>query len=280
MKLKKVVIIGMGLIGGSIGKALLNSGLAEEVIGVCRRESSLERAVREKTLTQGYVNDYKNALPGAELIIIATPVNTVMAVLKDISLVIKDTKIIVTDVGSTKKDIVECASQFKDNFSFVGGHPLAGSEKAGVEYAKEDLFKDSLCVLTKSASTTDDAIEKVKKLWEDMGAKIKVITPDEHDQILALTSHLPHIVAYALAGTLKEGNSSYAATGFKDTTRIASSDPLLWSDIFLSNSGNVLKSIEKFKELLSGIEQDIKDNNKQSLEDKLKAYKELRDGLF
>ena len=280
MKFKKVVIIGMGLIGGSIGKALIKRAIAEEVVGVCRRESSLDRAVKQRSLTKGFVNDYEKALPGADVVIIATPVKTVKTVLKDISGVISGAGALVTDVGSTKKEIVEYAKKFKDDFSFVGAHPLAGSEKTGVEHSSAEIFTGSLCVLTRNGSTPPQALERIKGLWEAMGARVNVITPDEHDEVLSMVSHLPHMVAYALAGTLQKKDAAYAASGFKDTTRIASSDPLLWSDIFLSNRENVLKSVEKFKRILAGLEKDIKDNNKAGLEDKLKACKGSRNGMF
>lgn len=279
MKFKKVVIIGMGLIGGSIGKAFLEKGLADEVIGVCRRRSSLDRAVKEKTLTKGYVNSYKEALEGADVIFIATPVHMVKEVLDGLADVLQDKKVLVMDVGSTKEEIVDHADRFKDRFFFVGAHPLAGSEKAGVEYSVPDLFQGSLCILTRSGATSEESIEKARQLWRDLGASVVVQTPGEHDEILAFTSHLPHIVAYALAGAQKEEYSRYMAAGFKDTTRIASSDPRLWIDIFMSNRDCLLGAIGRFKELLSGIEDDIRENREDALKEKLEQCKRIRDDV-
>ncbi|MFH1552052.1 MAG: prephenate dehydrogenase [Candidatus Omnitrophota bacterium] len=280
MKFKKIVIIGMGLIGGSIGKALIEKNLADEVTGVCRRQSSLDRAIKEKSLSTGYVNSYDEAVPGADVVFIATPVHIIKEVLEGLSGVLKDGKTLVTDVGSTKKEIVDYADRFKDSFSFVGGHPLAGSEKTGVEYAEADLFRDSLCVLTRGGLTSEEDLQKLHELWQAMGARVDVVTPEEHDGILSLTSHLPHIVAYALAGSQKAGHSKYMSTGFKDATRIASSDPALWSDIFISNRDNVLSSIGRFKELLSGIEDDIRNGREEPLKKKLETFKKIRDDIF
>ncbi len=276
MKFKKVAIIGMGLIGGSIGKALLKRGLADEVIGVCRRQSSLDRAIKEKTLTKGFVDNYEEALPGAELIFLATPVHTIKEVMDKIGNITgPDT--IVTDVGSTKGEIVEYAKKFKDKFSFVGGHPLAGSEKSGVEYADSDLFEGSLCILTKGEDTRKGDLEKTRQLWESLGAVVNVISPEEHDRILSFTSHLPHVLAFCLAGVQEKDWMKFASTGFKDTTRVASSDPMLWADIFMDNRENVLKAIERLKEELELIGRDIKEGHKEDLIEKLNKYKQIRD---
>ncbi|MDP8298301.1 MAG: prephenate dehydrogenase/arogenate dehydrogenase family protein [Candidatus Tantalella remota] len=277
MKYKRITIIGMGLIGGSVGKALMEGSLAEEVIGVCRRQSSLDRAIKGKSLTKGYVNNYEEATAGAEIVIIATPVHTENEVLEGLAFAIKDPATIVTDAGSTKKVIVDTAAGFSDKFSFVGGHPLAGSEKAGVEYSDAGFFQGSLCVLTKGASTVEKDIESVKELWQAIGADVEVTTPEKHDEILSFTSHLPHIVAYALSGVQKEEYFKYMSTGFKDTTRIAASDPRLWKDIFLSNRDNVLSSVACLRELLSEIEKSLRNNREEDLEEILKMCKKVRD---
>jgi len=280
MKLKKVVIIGMGLIGGSIGKAIIEKGLAEEVVGVCRRQSSLDRAVKEKALTKGYVDSYTEAVPGADVVFIATPVHTIKTVLEDLSEVLKDGKTIVTDVGSTKKEIVANAGWFRDRFTFIGGHPLAGSEKSGVEYSSADLFGGSVCILTPDENTPEEPKAMLTGLWQDMGAAVVELSPDKHDENLAFSSHLPHIAAYALMGALGK-NFPYAmlASGFKDTTRIAASDGALWSDIFLSNRRNVLNAIGRYREVLTSLEKDIQDENADLLTKKLSDYKEMRDEI-
>jgi len=284
MKLRKVTIIGMGLIGGSIGKALIKRGLADEVAGVCRRQSSLDRAVEEKTLTTGYVNNYAEALEGADIVFIATPVRTIKETLKilaDAAGTGTDGKMLVTDVGSTKKEIVDLAAEFKDRFSFVGGHPLAGSEKAGVEYADADLFNGSVCILTPGPETRPEDADKVKNIWGAMGATVYFEDPGKHDADLAYSSHLPHIAAYALAGAIEEGFPAHMfASGFKDTTRVASSDAALWSDIFMSNRDNLLSSVKRFREVLSAMEDDIREGRKEELEKKLKECKRKRNEIL
>ena len=277
--MKKLVIIGMGLIGGSIGKAALKRKLADEVIGVCRRDSSLERAIRENSLTRGFVNNYAKACKGADLVIIATPVHTIKEVLDGLKDVIKDKDVLVTDVGSTKREIVDYASMYSDKFTFIGAHPLAGSEKTGVENAREDLFENSLCILTPQEDSPKKRIEDLKKFWESLGASVEVTSPDGHDEVLAFTSHLPHIAAFALSGIMERDDLRFTSTGFKDTTRIASSDPVLWNDILMSNKKNVLTSIEKYKEYLTELEKAIETNNAEILQEKLTECKEKRDEL-
>ena len=279
MKIKKVVIIGVGLIGGSIGKALREKALADEVVSLCRRQSSLDRAMKEGIFSGGFVNDYEEAVRGADIIFIATPVHTIEEVLGKLAEVINDKKVIVTDVGSTKKEVCEYAARFKDRFSFVGGHPLAGSEKTGVEYSSADLFESSLCVLTDGKIASENSVNILRELWQSMGAEVEIITPEEHDKILAFTSHLPHVAAYVLAGAQEEKFHKYVSTGFKDATRIASSDPVLWTDIIMSNRENMLRSIDKFKGLLNCIEEDIRFGRQEDLKEKLEKYKRMRDEL-
>ncbi|MGD2279177.1 MAG: prephenate dehydrogenase, partial [Candidatus Omnitrophota bacterium] len=178
MKFKKIVIIGTGLIGGSAGKALLEKGLADEVVGVCRRQSTLERTLKEKAISSGCVNDYENALKGAEVVFIATPVHAIKEALDKLAENLDDKDVIVTDAGSTKKEIVDHALQYKDKFSFIGGHPLAGSEQMGVENSSPDLFRDSVCVLTPDKEAREEDTDKIKALWEAIGAKVIVISPE------------------------------------------------------------------------------------------------------
>lgn len=280
MKYNKIVIIGTGLIGGSIGKALIKKKLAGEVIGICRRRSTLKRALRERVFTKGCVDSYAEVIPGADIVFVATPVETIKDVLFDLSKVLKGGRTIVTDVGSTKSEIVKYAERYRKNFSFVGAHPLAGSEKAGVEHAEAGLFVDSLCVITPTKRTSARALSTIKSLWRELGAQIDVVSPEQHDRVLSFTSHLPHVVAYALSGSQEKGFYRYMATGFRDTTRVASSDPRLWTEIFLTNGKDLLRSIKKFKNILTGLEADIKGNKKKALKTKLERCKRIRDEAF
>lgn len=278
-KFKKIAIIGMGFIGGSMGKAILKNGIAEEVIGICRRQVFLDKAIKKKSLTKGFINNYEEALKGVEIIVIATPVHIIKNVLTDLEKVLDDKTVIVTDVGSTKKEIVEYAAAFTDKFSFIGGHPLAGSEKVGVEYSNVELFKGTLCVLTRDHTSKEEDLKRIECLWKALGAEVDIVDPLEHDAILSSTSHLPHVVAYALAGTLKKEYAKYTSTGFKDTTRIASSDPVLWSDVFLSNKDNVLESIRGFRNIVEKIEDDIRNGREQELKERLGLCKGIRDEI-
>lgn len=277
----KITIIGMGLIGGSIGKALIKKDLAEEVVGVCRRKTSLEKALRERSLTKGFVNSYASAVRGADIVIIATPVHTVISVMEKLGRVLSGGKTLVTDVGSTKKEIVRSAANYSDRFRFVGGHPLAGSEKTGVENSSAGLFDGSVCVLTPPDGKLAKKGKTLEGFWRSIGVStICVMTPEEHDKALAFTSHLPHVSAYALAGTPEEDiPRELFSTGFRDTARIASSDAALWSDIFMSNRVNVLRAIRKYKKVISSIEKDINEKNAKGLTKKLAKFKRLKDEL-
>lgn len=280
MMYKKVVVIGTGLIGGSIGKALIERKLAGEVIGVCRRASSAERALKEKAVTSAVVDDYKTSCEGADIVVIATPIDTIKDVIAKLALDVSSPGIIVTDAGSTKKDIVEHASGYRDKMLFVGSHPMAGSEKIGVENSYPGIFEGSTCIITPDAGTVDDAREKVAGFWSSLGAVIREMSPEDHDYGIAFSSHLPHVAAYALAGVLEEKLPPYLfAGGFKDTTRIASSDAGLWAEIFGSNRRNILKAIEKYKEKLTDLEGKIRSENKKDLCDSLNKWKRLKDDL-
>lgn len=256
MKYKKIVIIGTGLIGGSVGKALLKKGLAGEVVGVCRRESSQKRALDEKAVTDCFVNDYAAALKGADIVVIATPMQAEEEMVKQI-VPFLDSKTVVTDVGSTKEAIVKFAASFVDKMDFVGSHPLAGSETKGVENATAELFEGSICVVTPDGTTRKESAGKINEFWSALGATCVETPPDKHDKILAFTSHLPHVAAYALGAVQEEENIKFISTGFKDTTRIALSDPQLWAGILCGNKKNVIDSISEYEKVLDNIKQSL-----------------------
>lgn len=249
MKLfNKITIIGVGLIGGSIALAIKKRKLAGEVIGVFRHRSTMQRAMRCKAVDKGLM-DIREGVKLADLIILATPVYSIPGICRE---VIKYSKrgAIIIDAGSTKKWVVDKAERMirpSSSVSFVGSHPMAGSERSGVEFAKDDLMNGSPCIVTKTPRTKAAALRKVVRFWRALGAKVKVMTPGQHDRSVSLISHLPHIVAFSLAGAVPEKELIYAAEGFKDTTRVSSSDPALWSDIFLSNKKEVVKAGRLFR---------------------------------
>lgn len=244
MKFNRITIIGVGLIGGSIGLAIKKRRVAEEVIGVFRRKPTLKKALKRKAVDRA-VMSIKDGVKDADLIILATPVSAIPSMAREAVKYAKRNAVI-TDVGSTKKWIVDkiegqlaCS---KRGLFFIGSHPMAGSEHAGVGFARADLLNGSPCIVTKTAKTSAAALKKIAGFWKALGAKVSVMSPAAHDKSVSLISHLPHIVAFGLAGAAPIKELKYAAEGFKDTTRVALSDPRLWADIFLSNRKEIVKS--------------------------------------
>jgi len=274
----KITIIGVGLIGGSIGLGIKRRGLAEEVTGVFRRKSTLRKALARKAVDRGAMS-IADGVKDADMIILATPVCLIPRFIYD---VIKYAKrgTIITDVGSAKEwivDRVESRMSASPAVFFVGSHPMAGSEHAGVEFAKADLLEGSPCIVTRTKAVDKKALAKVISFWKSLGAKVKVMTPREHDRSVAMISHLPHLVAFSLAGSVPAKDLIYAAEGFKDTTRVASSDPKLWSDIFLSNSAELLKAARIFEKYYKKIIVALSKNDCVAVSRLLKAAKSKRD---
>lgn len=281
MKLfNKITIIGVGLIGGSIGLAIKKRRIAKEVIGVFRRRSTLNKALKRKAIDRGTL-DIEAGSKDADIIILATPVFLIPKMAKEILKYAKDGAII-TDVGSTKAWItarIEKDMRRHRTISFVGSHPMAGSERAGVESARVDLLEGSPCIVTKTDSTDKRAIVNVVKFWKALGAKVTVMGPVKHDMTVALISHLPHIIAFSLAGAVPEETLRYAAEGFKDVTRVASSDPVLWAEIFLTNRKEVAKSCRAFEKYYKKMLRAISGDNLPAMIELLKTAKYKRDKL-
>jgi prephenate dehydrogenase len=270
----KVAIIGTGLIGGSLALAIKKNKLARRVVGVSRRKKSLSLALKLKAIDRGSLSF--EIIKGADLVVIATPVDTILSLEKRILKYI-DNDCIIIDVGSTKEKIVNSFEKIFPNF--IGTHPLAGSEKRGIINASARIFENSLCILTPTLKTSPSSLNKVRELWKKLGAKTVILTPKAHDRILSFTSHLAHVIAFSLINSIPQGFSKFASSGLKDTTRIAASDALLWKDIFLSNSKNVLKAIEMFEGNLAKIKSAVKSKNTKSLEKILLQSKKKRESL-
>jgi len=248
VKFNRIAIIGVGLIGGSIGLAVKKRHIAKEVVGVFRRSSTMRKALRKKAIDRATMS-IAEGVKGADIIIIASPVYSIPALVREAMRYAKPGAII-TDVGSTKSWVMKEVAGIKKartSVYFVGSHPMAGSEHAGVEFARSDLLEGSPCIVIKSVDTAGKALIKITGFWKSLGAKVSVMTSKEHDRAIALVSHLPHIVAFSLAASVPQNILKYAAEGFKDTTRVASSDPKLWADIFLSNRAQVLQSARAFE---------------------------------
>ncbi len=281
-----VSIIGPGLIGGSIGLGLKQHRLADRVIGVGHRDSSLKKALEMHAIDYATKN-IKEGVEGADIVILCTSVRLIPKMAEKAMPWMKDSSIL-TDVGSTKGNIMERILALKrGNVEFVGGHPLAGSEQRGVEAARADLFKGATCILTSvgdngrtSLSVKSRHARKILKgMWEALGAKVKFLSPKEHDLIIAFISHLPQLAATTLVNTLRPRQLAFTARGFKDTTRIASSDPALWTDILLENRGAILEAITDFQGEIALIKKALLAKDSRHLLSLLKRAKRRRDSL-
>lgn len=269
----KVGIVGVGLIGGSIAAAIREKKLADKIIGVARHKDTLRFAKRQHLIDEGALDIH--ILKDVDILILACPVETIIRLAESLSGIVKKDCLVI-DVGSTKEKIVNKLQKIFSNF--VGCHPLAGSEKRGIANSKSVIFKDSLCILTPTAKTHSSDLKKVKIFWERLGTRTAVLDPSAHDKIISYTSHLPHIVAFSLISTVPVGFLRFAASGLRDTTRIASSESSLWTDILLSNR-SCLNSIEDFQISLSQIKKAIQKGNKKSLLSLLKKAKNKRGKL-
>jgi len=278
---KKMTIIGVGLIGGSLGLIAKQKNLVEEVVGFGRKRGMLQKAVSLKAIDR-YSLSLPKAAEGADLIVLATPMGTFEKICREI-LPYLQRGAVVTDVGSVKGNwVTRLESILSPQAFFVGGHPIAGREKSGVEAARADLFQGSRCVLTPTSRTDPAALEKVTRLWEKTGAKVALIDPVDHDQIMGAVSHLPHLAAYALMETLTHPKIArnkpvqFSAGGLRDFTRIAASSPEMWRDIFLTNKEVMVEMIDLFQETIEKIKKKILDEDGEGLFEIFDRAKEIR----
>ncbi len=274
----KVTIIGVGLIGGSIGLALRERGLAEHIVGVGRRQVSLDRALQCEVIDQGTL-DVAAGVADADVVIVATPVDSVAT---DVVKVLQaaPASALVTDAGSTKLKIcAEIEAGGANTAGFVGSHPLAGDHRSGPEFARGDLFVDKAVVVTPTDQTHEETTQRAEAFWASLGARTVRMPPDQHDQALASTSHLPHLVASALAACTPEDWLSLAATGWADTTRVAAADPQLWAQIFAQNSPELIKSLDRLLAQLQAARTNLLANDHTQLEHFLQQAKRTRDAL-
>ena len=250
-RLKRVAVIGVGLIGGSFALALRRAGGVTSVVGVDRDGQALERAVALGVIDQA-AESVSEATQGADLVVVAVPVRAIGPVLHDVGLAL-DPGAVVTDVGSTKGEVTRLArEELRGLFPrFVPGHPIAGRESSGVDAATADLFKGARVVLTPVDETAPDAVEVVRGCWEGAGARIALLAAEDHDRIFAAVSHLPHLLSFALVSEFTgRANAAelfaFAAGGFRDFTRIAASSPEMWRDIALQNREALLAELDRF----------------------------------
>jgi prephenate dehydrogenase len=283
----KISIIGLGLIGGSIGLRLKKSPAASEmrIVGIPRREETAREAVERGVVDEAAL-DPKAGVVDADLVFICTPLNLIISILKEIAPNLKKGAI-VTDVGSSKAEIVSQAEKIMPKGTyFVGGHPMAGKEKVKLEAAEPDLFADKTYVLASTSRTSKKALETVKEVVGWLGGLVVEMDPKLHDLVVAGISHMPLAVAAALVNTVeyaekgKDEMMRCAASGFRDATRIASGDPVLGVDMFTTNKKAVLKMLSAFKKALSRIEKIIKEGNAEKIEKELELAKIFRDSIY
>lgn len=286
--IQQVVIIGVGLIGGSLGLVLKQKGLAGSVIGVGRRVKNLELAVQLRAIDR-YESQAREAVKDADLVVLATPVDTYCTHLQEWGDALRP-HAIVTDVGSVKGGLVEQAEQLLPRgVRFVGAHPIAGREKSGVAYATADLFHGARCVVTPTKQTDTEALETICQLWEAAGSVVISMDPFVHDWVLGSVSHLPHVAAFSLMNALQDLQGQmrvpvdlldYSGGGLRDTTRIAASSPEMWRDICVANRQNLVNMIESYIRHLEEFKTLLEKSDGSSLEKVINKAKEARERLL
>ncbi len=264
IKFKKLSLIGIGLIGSSIARAARLHNLAEEIVCSARTHDTRRIALELGVVDHAYESSL-DAVKGADLVIFCTPVGTYGSLAEECAPGLEKGAI-VSDVGSVKKMVVESIEpHIPEGVDFVAAHPVAGTEKSGPAAGFADLFEGRWCILTPSKKSSEDAIEKLTQFWTAIGSNVEIMDPAHHDLVLAITSHVPHLIAYNIVGTaddLEEVTQSevikYSAGGFRDFTRIAASDPTMWRDVFLHNKDAVLEMLGRFSEDLTALQRAIR----------------------
>ncbi|MFZ5651111.1 MAG: prephenate dehydrogenase/arogenate dehydrogenase family protein [Bacillota bacterium] len=278
----KVAIVGVGLIGGSLGMAISRKSLARRVVGLGRGREALELAL-EHGAVHGISQDYRD-VDGCDLVVVATPVGSTLGILSELSPYLAHGAII-TDVGSTKAEIVEGAEKILPAGSvFIGGHPMAGSEKGGISGADPYLFENAFYILTPGRDTPRECLDRLVKLVEGIGSRPVLMDPAGHDLSVAAVSHLPHLVAATLVNCLfdlpgGEKKSLLAAGGFRDTTRIAAGSPEMWRDIFASNRSSVLEALKAFRARLDQFQESLESCDHDSIFQLLSRARDLKNGM-
>ncbi|MBF0379812.1 MAG: prephenate dehydrogenase/arogenate dehydrogenase family protein [Magnetococcales bacterium] len=270
--IKQLTIIGVGLIGGSLARVLKDRDMVGEVVGVNRTRRSLDTALELGVIDRA-TNDVVEGVKGSTMVLVATPVRSIPKVIAD-SIPGLSSGAVITDAGSVKGALVERCEEILQphDVHFVGSHPVAGTEHSGVASSFATLFEGSRTVLTPTKNTPSDALEQVRLVWEAAGSKVEIMDPHHHDRVLAATSHLPHLMAYNIVNTLSDMEDDiraevfrYASGGFRDFTRIASSDPTMWRDICLENRVAILDMLSRFRKDLDKLSVQIETGNEDAL---------------
>ncbi len=280
-----VALVGVGLIGGSLGMSIKKNGLADRVIGVGRSE---QRLMQARIL--GAIDEYRietdDSVEDADLVVICTPVRTIISKLRSFSGRLKPGAV-VTDVGSTKREIMDAAAEcVPEHVTFIGGHPMAGAEKSGVEAAFPDLFLGATYVLTPTESADLGALGRLTNLLESTGARIEIMSATEHDRAVAVVSHLPHVISAALLAQTETNAKScsnifrLAAGSFRDATRVSDSPPEIWRDICLSNADEIVRAIEDFQLWLNSMKDSLMDLDEKAIYEFFESAKGVREAAM
>jgi prephenate dehydrogenase len=282
LKINKLCIIGVGSIGGSIACALRTAGCVNHITGVGRHLENLQQA-KNLNVIDDFATDIKSAVTDADIVIVATPLGAMQNVFSELATCLPE-NCVLTDVGSAKQHVVNAVQTAFGDLpkNFVPGHPIAGTEKSGVEAAYAELFKDRRVILTPHANTDKAALNTIRLMWEKCGAELIEMEPRHHDEVLAETSHLPHMLAYALVDTLARMDDSqeifeFAAGGFRDFTRIASSDPQMWHDICVANREQLANALHAFNEDLQRLTRAVEQADSEYLKETFTRAKNARD---
>ena len=278
--INKITIIGVGLIGGSLAKAIKENNLAKVVFGFGRDLNRLEEAQKANVIDQ-FSTNLKDAINDSDIVIIATPVGSFQEILSEIKPFLTS-KIVISDVGSTKTNIASIVSQTLGDYSnyFIPAHPIAGKEKSGFEASESNLFNNRKVIITPLETSSPDSINLIQKMWEGTGADVDFMSPESHDELLGMTSHLPHMLAFSLVNYLISKNPSasiYAAGGFKDFSRIASGDAVMWRDICIQNKDQIISHIKGYQKTLNSLVDAIENENSDELDLLFTSAKKTRD---
>ena len=281
----RIALIGFGLIGGSIARAARAQGLVGEIVATARSAKTRSR-VEELGIVDRVVNSNAAAVKDADLVILCIPVGACGPVAEEIAPQLKPGAI-VSDVGSVKGAVVrDMAPHLPDGVHFIPAHPVAGTEHSGPDSGFAELFIDRWCILTPPEGADPNAVERLRAFWAGLGARVDVMTPDHHDMVLAITSHLPHLIAYTIVGTADELEGvtqsevlKFSAGGFRDFTRIAASDPTMWRDVFLTNKDAVLEMLGTFNEDLSKLTRAIRRGDGEALFEHFSRTRAIRRGI-
>ena len=278
--INKITIIGVGLIGGSLAKAIKENNLAKVVFGFGRDLNRLEKAQKANVIDQ-FSTNLKDAINNSDIVIIATPVGSFQEILSEIKPFLTS-KIVISDVGSTKTNIASIVSQTLGDYSnyFIPAHPIAGKEKSGFEASESNLFNNRKVIITPLETSSTDSINLIQKMWEGTGADVDFMSPESHDELLGMTSHLPHMLAFSLVNYLISKNPSasiYAAGGFKDFSRIASGDAVMWRDICIQNKDQIIDHIRGYQKTLNSLVDAIENENSDELDLLFTSAKKTRD---